>query len=143
MAQTLISHFSLSYMLVRGEFPWTIFKKAALSHEKASFYYQYNQFFPKTHYPNKEWDKVRGENCSYLKEKKLLRAQSYKASVCTNFDEWITLQAEILQYFSFNIPLFTLKGNVYCQHHRNDVNYLQLETFFIVIAFVCTSLTMN
>ena len=44
-------------------------------------------FFPKKHYPKKEWDKVRGENCSYLKEKKLLRAQSYKASVCTNFDE--------------------------------------------------------
>ena len=32
-------------MLIGGEFPRSIFKKAALTHEKASFYYQYNHFF--------------------------------------------------------------------------------------------------
>ena len=45
--KTSISHFSFSHMLIRGEFPWSIFKKADLTHEKASFYYQYNQLFSK------------------------------------------------------------------------------------------------
>ena len=37
-----------------------------------------------------------------------------KASVCANLNEWMTLYVDILQYFSFNLPLFTSKDNLYC-----------------------------
>ena len=30
------------------------------------------------------------------------------------------LQADIMQYFPFNLPLFILKGNFYCREHRYD-----------------------
>ena len=68
MVQNFDKSFLFSHMLIRGEFPRGIFQKSALTHKKASFYYQYNYFFPKKHYPTRE------ENFSYLHENTLLRA---------------------------------------------------------------------
>ena len=63
MVQNFDKSFLFSHMLIRGEFPRGIFQKSALTHKKASFYYQYNYFFP-----------TREENFSYLHENTLLRA---------------------------------------------------------------------
>ena len=75
-------------MLIIGEFPQSIFKKAAIT---LVFIINVIIFFPWKYYPKKEYDKVREDNCSYLNEKKTFTGIELKASVCTNFNEWITL----------------------------------------------------